>query len=107
MRAVLFCMLGSALLCQPQTPGGATMRPLISESVRLEDWALFRSAAAAVLGWKVGVPASAFRNLTFSEAAAKADALGLANIAGFSAQRFSIEIPKNLDYKLTPNELDA
>ena len=32
---------------------------------------------------------------------------GLANIAGVGTQKFSEEIPKNLDYKLTANELDA
>src|SRR6185436_15098986 len=84
--------------------GPAVLR---SASVRLEDWALFRSSAGSVLGWKVGVPASAYRQLMFSDAAAKVDALGLANIAGTNTQKFSLEIPKNLDYKLTANELQA
>src|SRR4051794_15491329 len=62
---------------QPPGPAGGpgAARPAVSASVRLEDWALFRSAAAPVLGWKIGVPSAAFRRLTFSEAAAKADAL--------------------------------
>lgn len=117
MRLPSLAILGWTLVCAAQTPpvipsagpggGGAGMRPAISSSVRLEDWALFRSAAGAVLGWKVGIPASAFRQATFSEAAASADALGLANIAGVGTQKFSVEIPKNLDYKLTTNELDA
>src|SRR5687768_16905774 len=89
----------------PSTP--ANTRPAVSASVRLEDWALFRSAAAQVLGWKVGIPASEFRQLTFSDAAAKVDALGLANIAGSNVQKFSLEIPKALDYKLAPGELEA
>lgn len=123
MRLISVC-LGCAIIClaqsQPVVPSGGpprvggpgaggpnAMRPLFSESVRLEDWALIRSAAASVLGWKVGVPSATYRNSTFSEAATKIDALGLANIAGSSTQKFSKEIPKNLDYKLTINELDA
>ena len=41
-----------------------------------------------VLGWKVGHPGKRlFRQLTFSEAAARVDALGLANIAGVGTQK--------------------
>src|SRR5713101_8172850 len=110
MRVACILIVTAALIAFSQTPGpgpGAGNRPAVSASVRLEDWALFRSAASPILGWKVGVPARAFRQLTFSEAAAKADALGLAAIEGFSAQKFSAEIPKNLDYKLTSNEREA
>jgi type 1 glutamine amidotransferase/sugar phosphate isomerase/epimerase len=110
MRVASVLIVVAALIAFSQTPGpgpGAGNRPAVSASVRLEDWALFRSAASPILGWKVGVPARAFRQLTFSEAAAKADALGLAAIEGFSGQKFSAEIPKNLDYKLTSNEREA
>lgn len=109
-------LIGSAQVPAPAPGGGTAGRggagpfgppPPISSSVRLEDWALLRSAAFGILGWRVGIPAEAFRQLTFSEAAAKADALGLAAIEGFSTQKFSAEIPKNLDYNLTPNELTA
>src|SRR6185503_432086 len=109
--ASLLILIGAlTLVAQPpggRGGGGGPQRPAISSSVRLEDWALFRSAAGSVLGWKVGAPAQAYRQLTFSEAAAKVDALGLATIAGVSTQKFSHEIPKNLDYNLTPNELTA
>jgi type 1 glutamine amidotransferase/sugar phosphate isomerase/epimerase len=115
MRATPFLIVAGALAALSQTPGqgpaggagGGRPGPAVSSSVRLEDWALFRSAAAPVLGWKVGIPSIAFRQLTFSQAAAKADALGLATIEGFSWQKFSAEIPKNLDQRLTPNELEA
>src|SRR5688572_17493533 len=66
-----------------------------------------RSAAASVLGLRVGIPATAFGQMTFSEAAAKVDALGLAFIAGSDSQQFSKEIPKKLDYKLAPGEIEA
>jgi type 1 glutamine amidotransferase len=111
MRAAsLLILIAVAGLAQP--PGGrgggaGPQRPAMSSSVRLEDWALFRSAANSVLGWKVGALANVYRQLTFSEAAAKVDALGLATIAGASTQKFSNEIPKNLDYNLTANELVA
>src|SRR5207247_114082 len=62
-------------------------------------------AVAQILGWRVSVPATAFGQATFSEAAAKADALGLASVDGFADQRVSSEIQKNLDYNLSPEEL--
>jgi hypothetical protein len=99
-------VVAAALLFFQPPPGGPP-RPALSASVRLEDWALMRSAAASVLGWRVGIPASAFGPVTFSEAAAKVDALGLAFIAGSDSQQFSKEIPKKLDYKLAPGEIEA
>src|SRR5688572_33390213 len=91
-----------AAFAQAPPSAPANTRPAISASVRLEDWALFRSAAAQVLGWKVGIPASEFRQLTFSEAAAKADALGWAKIGGANVQELRLEIPKPFDYKSPP-----
>ena len=64
-----------------------------------------RASAAALLGWSVGARASAFQSLTFSEAAGKVDAAGMALIEGFSAQKVSPEIQKNLDYNLSPDEV--
>ena len=118
MRAVSILLLAGVACAQAPGPqagtaagrgggAGAANRPAISSSVRLEDWALFRSAASSILGWKVGVPAGAYRQLTLSEAAAKADALGVAFVAGSSTQKLSREIPKNLDPRLTANELEA
>jgi type 1 glutamine amidotransferase len=79
-----------------------------SASVRLQSsWGQFRTAAADLLGWQVTVPSGAFGQLTFSEAAAKVDALGLAFIEGASTQIVSAEIPKYLDYHLTPDEITA
>jgi len=98
-----FAVILVAMVCA-QVP---TPRPAVSASVRLEDWALFRSSAPAVLGWKIGIRASAFPELTFWEAAAKVDALGLAAIAGDSALNVSREIPKKLDHKLASGELEA
>ena len=107
MRIAVIFMMAMAGLAQPPGGGAGPPRPAISSSVRLEDWALFRSAAGSVLGWKVGVPASVFRQMTFSDAAARVDALGLSNIAGAGTQKFSDGIPKNLDPRLSANELTA
>ena len=57
--------------------------------------------------WRVGIPAAAFRQLTFAEAAAKADALGLGSIEGFSSQALSPEVTKKLDDHLMPGERAA
>jgi type 1 glutamine amidotransferase len=99
---VVFLLLAAAVTSYAQAPP-----PMLSASVRLEDWALFRSAASGVLGWRIGISAGSFPQLTFSEAAAKADALGLAAIQGVSTQKFSAEIPKKLDYNLAPGERTA
>src|SRR5439155_3288927 len=76
-----------------------------SLSVRLEDWGKLRTAAFAVLGWRIGIAADRFRNLTFYEAAVKADELGVGSIQGSGSQKVSAEIPKNLDYNLSPGEI--
>ncbi|MPZ19126.1 MAG: hypothetical protein GEV06_14605 [Luteitalea sp.] len=66
-----------------------------------------RTAVDDLLGWRVGIASTAFRDLTFFEAASNADLLGLAFIEGFSSQQVSPEIPKKLDYHLSPTEVAA
>ncbi len=96
---LLFLITATIAAAQAQPAPG-------SASVRLQSsWGQFRTAAADLLGWQVTVPSGAFGQLTFSEAAAKVDALGLAFIEGASTQAVSPEIPKPLDYNLTPDEL--
>jgi len=55
-------------------------------------------------GWNVGIPTAAFRQMTFSDALAKADTLGVTGVEASNLQRVSFEIPKNLDYNLQPGE---
>jgi type 1 glutamine amidotransferase len=55
----------------------------------------------------VGVPFASFGQETFFEAVGKADALGVAVVEGDSTQKVSMQIPKNLDYRLAPGEMDA
>ncbi len=58
-------------------------------------------------GWRVGIPAAVFRKLTFSDAAAKADALGLNSVVGSDTQILSTEIPKKLTPALLRGERNA
>src|SRR5213075_899545 len=44
---------------------------------------------------------------SFVEVARKAEALDLAVIEGDATQKVSVQIPKNLDYRLAPGELNA
>jgi type 1 glutamine amidotransferase/sugar phosphate isomerase/epimerase len=76
------------------------------KSVR-PDAAQIRISVDHLLGWHVGISSTVFRSLTFSEAAALADALGLANIEGNSGQKVSPQIDKNLDDQLSSDEVAA
>jgi type 1 glutamine amidotransferase/sugar phosphate isomerase/epimerase len=80
-----------------ETPAVVSIRPDSSRQTR--------TAVDDLLGWRVGIASTAFPDLTFFEAASKADLLGLAFIEGFSTQRVGPEIPKTLDHHLTPAEL--
>jgi len=66
-----------------------------------------RSAVTAIIGWKIGVQADSLRPLNFWDAAAKIDVLGVGYVEGASTQKFDLDIPKNLDDSLTPNEILA
>jgi type 1 glutamine amidotransferase/sugar phosphate isomerase/epimerase len=76
-------------------------------SIRWENWSAMRSAAGPILGWNVGIAATSFPQLSFSEAVAKADELGVAYLLGSSTQQVSVGIPKRVDYNLAPGEIDA
>jgi type 1 glutamine amidotransferase len=55
----------------------------------------------------VGFSASAFGPISFWEAAAKADALGTGFVEASISEKVSPEIPKSLDYNLSPDEVAA
>jgi type 1 glutamine amidotransferase len=59
------------------------------------------------LNWKVGGTASAFAGLTFVEAIVRVDKSELAFIEGSDQQWVSPENRKNLDYRLTPAEVNV
>ncbi|HKE25443.1 MAG TPA: ThuA domain-containing protein [Bryobacteraceae bacterium] len=58
-------------------------------------------------GWRVGIPATDFKQLTFAEAITKSDTLGVTGVEASSSQRIAPEIPKNLDYHLQAGERAA
>jgi sugar phosphate isomerase/epimerase/type 1 glutamine amidotransferase len=60
-----------------------------------------------LMQWRTGPAAAAYPQLTFAEAAAKADLLGMNAIEGSSAQKASPQIQKNLDHNLSPEEVTA
>jgi len=56
---------------------------------------------------RVGFSASAFGPISFWESAAKADSLATGFLEAASSQKVSAEIPKSLDYNLSPDEVTA
>jgi type 1 glutamine amidotransferase len=88
-----------------QTPGrgGQVGPPSVSKRGNRQ----VGSSALNLLGLRVGFSAGAFGPISFSEAAAKADALGTGFLEASSSQKVSSEIPKSLDYNLSPDEIAA
>jgi sugar phosphate isomerase/epimerase len=101
IAAVAFVTIGFAQTTPPPSPAPG------SASVRVPAWRQLRTAVGSLLGWQVGVSVGSFRQETFVEAARKAEALDLAVIEGDGMQKVSLQIPKNLDYRLAPGELSA
>ncbi len=101
MRGIVLCIAMLSMLGRAQAPAAPT------KSIRPSDSRRVRTATTGLLGWKAAIAADAFHNLTFAEAAAKTDALGLSFIEGVSTQKVSAEIPKNLDYNLSTAEVAA
>jgi type 1 glutamine amidotransferase len=83
--------------------GGQVLPPSMSKRGNRQ----IGSSALNILGLRVGFSAGAFGPVSFSEAAAKADALGTGFLEASSSQKVSPEIPKNLDYNLSPEEVTA
>jgi sugar phosphate isomerase/epimerase len=113
VATVTLALLG-AQAATPQVPaagrdgdGGRGGRAVPSVSVRPSDMRMFRTAAARVLGWNVGIASSVFSQLSFSDAAANVDALGFSSLQGSSSQKVSVAIPKNLDENLLAEEITA
>jgi type 1 glutamine amidotransferase len=76
-------------------------------SVRWEPWSAMRSAATAIVGWKIGARAENFRQLSFYDTAARIDLLGVGYFEGNSTQELNEEIPKHVDQNLAPGEINA
>jgi type 1 glutamine amidotransferase len=99
MRRIIL-LLAASLLALAQTPSAP-------KSVRPADSKRILTSVTGLLGWRVAVASTAFRQTDFLDAAAKTDALGLAYIEGFSTQKVSADVPKNLDYHLSSSEVET
>jgi len=102
--AIALAMVGiatSSIDAQAQGRGGQAGPPSVSKRGNKQ----IGSSALNFLGLRVGFSAAAFGTISFSEAAAKADELGTGFLEASSSQKVSPEIPKNLDYNLSPDEV--
>ena len=114
LLALLIC---PGMLANTQSPPDPNKNPGGGEKPgpwQLQPAVCFRSTGGSrqtaherneILGWRLGVRTDAFGPTTFSDAAKKADAAGLSRVEGVSTQQVSAEIPKKLDYHLTPDEV--
>jgi len=66
-----------------------------------------RTAAASILGWKVGIDTGTFPHLDFDGVLREVDSLGMAYVEASSTQKLDMEIPKEISYKLAPGEINA
>src|ERR1700686_4375053 len=88
-----------------QAPGRGG--PVLPPSVSTRATKQIGARALNFMGFRVAFPANAFGPVSFSEAAAKADALGTGFLEASSSQKVSPEVPKSLDYNLSPDEVTA
>jgi type 1 glutamine amidotransferase len=93
---------------QPQAPAV----PSISQRPNGTSLGTIRVGAAdnnIWFGWRVGMPSTAIKGLTLSDALARADAhpVAVTTVLASSSQIVSHEIPKPLDYRLQPGERRA
>jgi type 1 glutamine amidotransferase len=90
--------------------GGPAPVPSVSKRPSGAELGTIRVAAQDEniwFGWRVAIPTSAFRGMTFSEAAARADVMSLASVEVSSAQRVAVEVPKPFDHRLQAGERNA
>jgi sugar phosphate isomerase/epimerase len=90
----VFLMLGLSFVLRaaPETP-----RDELTPAARARE----------KLGWRLGISAYTFHRYTFFEAIDKTAELGLRYFGGFFMHQVSKDIPKNLDYELTEDEIAA
>src|SRR5947208_3075804 len=118
MRKTVLMFAAAALVAVAQPPGrggagGAQQAQQVpSKSVRPTGSSLGMIRVGAAdnnmwFGWHVATMAQTFKPLTWSEAAARSDALAYTDIVGSNRDKVSFEIPKNLTYQLQPGEVRA
>jgi type 1 glutamine amidotransferase len=58
-------------------------------------------------GWRVAIPTNSIKGMTFSDVAAKADAMSVPTVEVSSTEHVAFEIPKPFDYRLQTGERGA
>ncbi len=86
-------------------PAPAPMRGV--ESTRWDAEANLRMSASFLFGWKVGLAASTFPDLSLFTTLEHTDALNVSSLDASSLQKVNIVIPKNVDYNLQAGEILA
>jgi type 1 glutamine amidotransferase len=103
----MILLTGAALLCAQQNPPAI---PNLSQRPTGSSLGTIRVGASdnnIWFGWHVGIPAAAFKQLTFSEVLPKSDTLSVTGIEMTNSQRTSPEVPKPFDYHLQKGERNA
>jgi type 1 glutamine amidotransferase len=113
VHAILITITAGAVVGFAQQP---RVRPLpeqipsISQRPTGSSLGMIRAGAAdrnIWFDWRVGVPGTAIKSLTLSEALPKLDLASVTSVEASSTQIVSFEIPKKLDYRLQQGERNA
>jgi type 1 glutamine amidotransferase/sugar phosphate isomerase/epimerase len=110
MRAFVVSIAMGTVVASSAAQQQAPQVPSISQRPTGSSLGTIRVGAAdntIWFGWRVAIPASAFRQLTLSEALAKADVMSVAAVEASSRDTVSQEVPKKLDYRLQAGERGA
>ena len=90
--------------------GGAPPVPSISQRPNGASLGTIRAGAQdnnIWFGWRIAVPSSSIRGLTFSDALAEIDVLSVSSVEVPSTQTTSFEVPKPMDHRLQAGERNA
>src|SRR5258705_302217 len=113
VHAILITVTAGAVVGFAQQP---RVRPLpeqipsISQRPTGSSLGTIRAGAAdrnIWFDWRVGVPGTAIKSLTLSEALPRLDLASVTSVEASSTQIVSFEIPKKLDYRLQQGERNA
>jgi type 1 glutamine amidotransferase len=108
--AAAILLAAATVDAQQGRQGGPPPVPSVSKRPSGAELGTIRVAAqndTIWFGWRVAIPTQAFKGMTFSEAAAKADVMSFANVEVSSAQQVAFEVPKPFDYRLQAGERNA
>jgi type 1 glutamine amidotransferase len=110
MRAFVVLVAMGTVVTSSAAQQQAPPVPSISQRPTGSSLGTIRAGAAdntIWFGWRVAIPVSAFRQLTLSDALAKADIMSVAGVEASSRDTVSADVPKKLDYRLRTGERNA